>query len=58
MAQHEAFLQAIVENPDDIVVTILPPSKAEEPAAPTAEAPAEPELVGAKPAPEEAEETE
>ncbi|HXW51011.1 MAG TPA: 50S ribosomal protein L25 [Candidatus Acidoferrales bacterium] len=48
----------IVENPDDIVVTILPPSKAEEEAPAVAEAPAEPELIGAKPAPEEAEETE
>jgi large subunit ribosomal protein L25 len=50
----------IVENPDEIVVTILPPSKAEEaPAAAAVEAPAEPELIGErKPAPEETEEAE
>jgi large subunit ribosomal protein L25 len=50
----------ILENPDEMVVTILPPSKVEEPvAAAAAEVPAEPELVGEKKAePEEAEETE
>jgi large subunit ribosomal protein L25 len=50
----------IVEDEGEIVVTILPPSKVEEPVAATvAEVPAEPELVGEKKAaPEEAEETE
>jgi large subunit ribosomal protein L25 len=50
----------IVDNPDEIVVSILPPSKAEEaPAAAAVEAPAEPELIGErKPAPEETEEAE
>lgn len=50
----------ITENPDEIVVTILPPSKAEEaPVAAAAEIPVEPELIGEKKAaPEEAEETE
>jgi len=49
----------IVENPDEIVVTILPPSKAEEAPVAAAEVPAEPELIGEKkPAPEEAGETE
>lgn len=49
----------IVENPDEIVVTILPPSKVEEAPVAAAEVPAEPELIGEKkPAPEEAGETE
>jgi large subunit ribosomal protein L25 len=50
----------IAESPDEIIVTILPPSKAEEPvAAAVAEVPSEPELIGEKkPAPEEAAETE
>lgn len=50
----------ITEDPDEIVVTILPPSKVEEPvAAATAEVPVEPELIGEKKAePEEAEEVE
>ncbi len=50
----------ITENPDEIVVTILPPSKVEEaPVAAVAEIPVEPELIGEKKAaPEEAEETE
>lgn len=39
----------ITSDPGDIVVTVLPPAKVEEPVAPVAEvAPAEPELVGAK----------
>lgn len=39
----------IIEDPGEIIVSILPPSKAEEPAAPgLAEAPAEPELIGEK----------
>ncbi len=47
----------ITDDPDEIVVSILPPSKVEEPvAAAVAEAPAEPELIGEKkPAPEESE---
>jgi large subunit ribosomal protein L25 len=47
----------VVENEDEIIVSILPPSKAEEAPVPgLVEAPAEPELVGEKkPAVEEAE---
>jgi len=47
----------IVEDPDEIIVSILPPSKVEEPtAAAIAEVPLEPELIGEKkPAAEEAE---
>jgi large subunit ribosomal protein L25 len=47
----------ITENPDEIVVSVLPPSKVEEVAATAvAEVPAEPELIGEKkPAAEEAE---
>lgn len=48
----------IDEQPDEIIVTILPPSKVEEPvvAAAAVEIPVEPELIGEKkPAPEEGE---
>jgi large subunit ribosomal protein L25 len=47
----------IVSDPDDIVASVLPPSKVEEPtvAAAAAVVPAEPELIGAK-KPEEEEE--
>lgn len=47
----------LTENPDEIVVAVLPPSKVEEPAATAvAELPIEPELIGEKkPAVEEAE---
>ncbi len=47
----------ITENPDEIIVSVLPPSKVEEVAATAvAEVPAEPELIGEKkPAAEEAE---
>jgi large subunit ribosomal protein L25 len=38
----------IVENPDEIVLTLLPPPKVEEVAPPAEEVPAEPELVGAE----------
>jgi large subunit ribosomal protein L25 len=48
----------IAEDPDEMVVTILPPSKAEEPTAAAVEAPVEPELVGEKKPAEEAEEAE
>jgi large subunit ribosomal protein L25 len=46
----------IIEDPDEIIVSILPPSKAEEPAATgLVEAPVEPELIGErKPEAEEA----
>ena len=45
----------IVAEPDDIIVSVLPPSKVEEPvvAAAGVVAPAEPELIGAKKAEEE-----
>ena len=44
----------IAENPDEIVLTLLPPPKVEEVAPPAEEVPAEPELVGAEaPAEEE-----
>lgn len=47
----------IIGNPDDIVATVLPPSKAEEaPVAAVAAVPAEPELIGAKKPEEEVEE--
>jgi len=46
----------IVSDPDDIVATVLPPAKVEEPvAAEAAAVPAEPELIGAKKAEEEEE---
>jgi large subunit ribosomal protein L25 len=50
----------ITDNPDEIVVSILPPSKVEEPAAVVApEVALEPELIGEKkPTPEEGEEAE
>jgi len=40
-----------VEEPDDVVIAVLPPSKVEEPvvAAVVAEVPVEPELIGKKP---------
>ena len=43
----------VVENPDEIVLTLLPPPKPEEEAPPAEEVPAEPELVGAEPPAEE-----
>lgn len=44
----------VVENPDEIVLSLLPPPKAEEVAPPVEEIPAEPELIGAeKPTEEE-----
>jgi large subunit ribosomal protein L25 len=47
----------IVADPDEIVATVLPPSKAEEaPVAAVAAVPAEPELIGAKKPEEEVEE--
>jgi large subunit ribosomal protein L25 len=46
----------IAEDPDEIIVSVLAPSKAEEeaPAAALGEAPAEPELIGEKKPAEEA----
>jgi hypothetical protein len=47
----------IVADPDEIVATVLPPSKAEEaPVAAAAAVPVEPELIGAKKPEEEVEE--
>lgn len=44
----------IIDNPDEIVLSLLPPPKVEEVAPPAEEIPAEPELIGAeKPAEEE-----
>ena len=49
----------IVEDPGEIIVSVLPPSKVEEPAATAvAEVPAEPELIGEKKEPAEEPEAE